>query len=50
MPEAIRVLYIDDDAALGRLMERTLARHGMAIDWVAGVRRAWTSCGVPAST
>lgn len=36
MPEAIRVLYIDDDAALGRLMERTLARHGMAIDWVAG--------------
>ncbi|MFO1047002.1 MAG: response regulator [Geminicoccaceae bacterium] len=36
MPDAIRVLYIDDDAALGRLMERILTRHGMAIGWVAG--------------
>ena len=35
MPDTIRVLYIDDDAGLGRLMQRILARHGMAIDCAA---------------
>ena len=35
MPDTIRVLYIDDDAALGRLMQRFLDRCGMSLDWAA---------------
>ena len=32
MPEPVRVLYIDDDAGLGRLMRRALAAKGMTIE------------------
>jgi two-component sensor histidine kinase len=32
----IRVLYIDDDVALGRLVERTLARHGFSVTHAPG--------------
>jgi len=35
MPDTIRILYIDDDLALGRLMQRSLSRHGIALDWAA---------------
>lgn len=31
---ARRILYIDDDAGLGRLVERTLTRHGFAVTHV----------------
>ncbi|HST95304.1 MAG TPA: histidine kinase dimerization/phosphoacceptor domain -containing protein [Microvirga sp.] len=30
-PDARRILYIDDDAGLGRLVERTLVRHGFCV-------------------
>jgi two-component sensor histidine kinase len=30
-PEATRILYIDDDAGLGRLVDRALSRHGFAV-------------------
>jgi len=33
--EPLRVLYVDDDAGLGRLMQRALAPKGIAIDHVA---------------
>lgn len=32
----VRVLYIDDDAAFGRLVERSLARQGMAVTYASG--------------
>ncbi|HSP25405.1 MAG TPA: response regulator, partial [Saliniramus sp.] len=32
----VRVLYIDDDAAFGRLVERSLARQGMAVTFAPG--------------
>lgn len=31
MPEAVRILYIDDDAGLGRLVQRSLAPEGMEV-------------------
>jgi two-component sensor histidine kinase/CheY-like chemotaxis protein len=32
----VRVLYIDDDAAFGRLVERSLARQGIAVTFASG--------------
>jgi two-component sensor histidine kinase len=32
----VRVLYIDDDAAFGRLVERSLGRQGMAVTFAPG--------------
>lgn len=32
MPDSFRVLYIDDDPGLGRLMQRTLAQKGLSIE------------------
>lgn len=43
MTVSVRVLYIEDDAGLGRLMQRSLAAHGMHIEHVTtgteGLRR-----------
>ena len=36
-----RVLYIDDDAGLRRLVERALARRGYEVDRAATATRAW---------
>ncbi|MFC4171996.1 sensor histidine kinase [Microvirga sp. GCM10011540] len=33
-PDLRRILYIDDDAGLGRLVERTFARHGVSVTHV----------------
>jgi DNA-binding response OmpR family regulator len=33
--DPVRVLYVDDDAGLGRLMRRALAAKGIAIEHVA---------------
>jgi len=33
--DQVRVLYIDDDAGIGRLVERALAPHGIGIKHVA---------------
>lgn len=40
MSGPVRVLYIDDDAALGRLMQRALAPKGIAIEHVADPEQA----------
>jgi DNA-binding NtrC family response regulator len=34
MPDTIRVLYIDDDAGLGRLLQRALAPRGFEVQYV----------------
>ncbi|WP_372424126.1 sensor histidine kinase [Salinarimonas chemoclinalis] len=34
--EGVRLLYIDDDPAFGRLVERTLARKGIAVSFALG--------------
>ena len=34
-PESVRVLYIDDDPGLARLVQRTLGRKGYVVENVA---------------
>jgi len=34
--DAVRVLLVEDDAGIGRVVTRGLAHHGIAVDWLRG--------------